>query len=110
MHELSLAMEIIDRVRPGIPDGESLKSVQVTVGLLAGVCGDSLQFCFEELTRLEGYPDARLKVVSTPARYRCLSCDHEYETGTVELVCPACGSMERTMLSGTEFLIDFIEV
>jgi hydrogenase nickel incorporation protein HypA/HybF len=110
MHELSLAMEIIDLVRPSIPEGESLKSVQVTVGLLAGVCSDSLQFCFTELTRIEGYPDARLKMVLTPARYHCVSCDLDYEVQTVEQVCPVCGSMTRTMLGGTELSIDFIEV
>ena len=110
MHELSLAMEIIDRVRPSIPEGESLKSVQVTVGLLAGVCSDSLQFCFAELTRIEGYPDARLKMVLTPARYHCLSCNHDYAAKTVEQACPECGAMTRTMLGGTELLIDYIEV
>ena len=110
MHELSLATEIIDLVRPSIPEGESLKAVQVTIGLLAGVCSDSLQFCFTELTRIEGYPDAELKVVSMPARYRCLSCDLDYEAQSVEQVCPACSSMARTMLGGTELSIDFIEV
>jgi len=110
MHELSLATEIIDLVRPSIPEGESLKSVQVTIGLLAGVCSDSLQFCFAELTRLEGYPDARLMVVSTPARFHCRSCELDYETQTVEEVCPACSSMMRTMLAGSEMSIDFIEV
>lgn len=110
MHELSLATEIIDLVRPSIPEGERLKSVQVTIGLLAGVCSDSLQFCFSELTRIEGYPDARLKMVLMPARYRCLSCDLDYEAQTVEQVCPVCGSMTRSMLGGTELSIDFIEV
>lgn len=110
MHELSLATEIIDLVRPSIPEGECLKSVQVTIGLLAGVCRDSLQFCFTELTRIEGYPDARLKVVSTPARCQCRPCGLDYEARTVEQACPACGSMMRTMLSGTELSIDFIEV
>lgn len=110
MHELSLASEIIDLVRPSIPEGESLKSVRVTIGLLAGVCSDSLQFCFTEISRLEGFPDARLEMMLKPARYRCLSCDHEYETRTVEQMCPACGSMMRSTLGGTELSIDCIEV
>lgn len=110
MHELSLATEIMDRVRPSIPEGERLKSVQVTIGLLAGVCRNSLAFCFSEISRIEGFPDARLAMVMKPARYRCLSCDHEYETQTVEQMCPACDSMMRATLAGTELSIDFIEV
>lgn len=110
MHELSLATEIIELVRPHIPDGEMLTAVGLIVGPLAGVCEESLRFCFTELVRLEGFPEAQLQIESPPARFKCLDCDGEYETLTVEQFCPACSSMARTMLSGTEFSINFIEV
>ena len=110
MHELSLATEMIDLIRPNIPEGRKLKSVEITVGLLSGVCVSSLEFCFTELARQAGHPDATLKTVSLPAQYQCLSCSTSYETETVETVCPQCRSMSRTLLSGTEFSVDFIEV
>ncbi|MDF7826542.1 hydrogenase maturation nickel metallochaperone HypA [Pontiellaceae bacterium B12227] len=110
MHELSLATEIIELARPHIPKGEMLKVVGLIVGPLAGVCEESLRFCFAELVRLEGFPEAMLQIESAPARFQCLDCGHEYETVTVEQFCPACSSMARTMLSGTEFSINFIEV
>lgn len=110
MHELSLATEIIELIRPNIPEGEGLLSVQVTVGLLAGICADSLQFCFGELARLEGYPDAELKIRHTPAHYRCGQCHAEYCTETVEQSCPVCHSLERMLIGGAEFTVDFIEV
>lgn len=110
MHELSLATEIIDLVRPNIPEGQALQKVHLTVGLLAGVCTDSLTFCFTEMARMEGYPEAVLEITSAPARYRCHSCSTDYETDTVESGCPECSSTERIMLGGAEFTVDFIEV
>ena len=110
MHELSIAIEILDLVLPKIPVGGRLQSVTVTAGLLSCICSDSLDFCFTELAAQEGHPGARLKMNRPPARFRCHACQTEYSAAHVETPCPACGSFERTMLSGTEFTVDFVEI
>jgi hydrogenase nickel incorporation protein HypA/HybF len=110
MHELSIAMQILDLVRPSLPAGGTIQSVQVTAGLLSGICSDSLSFCFTEMAGQEGHPGAELKIHRPPALYRCHSCKKEYYVDQVETPCPACSSLERTMLSGAEFTVDFVEI
>jgi hydrogenase nickel incorporation protein HypA/HybF len=109
MHELSIAVEILDVVVPKIPAGGRLQAVQVTAGPLAGICADSLIFCFVEMAGQGGHPGAKLNVSRPPIRYRCHACQTDYAVDRVELPCPDCGSLERTMLSGAEFTIDSIE-
>jgi Zn finger protein HypA/HybF involved in hydrogenase expression len=109
MHELSIAIEILDMVLPKIPEGGRLQSVQVTAGPLSGICSDSLNFCFVEMAGQEGHPGAKLEITRPSIRYRCYACKSEYFVDQVEVPCPSCRSLERTMLSGAEFTVDFIE-
>jgi hydrogenase nickel insertion protein HypA len=109
MHELSIAMEILDLVLPKIPDGGRLEVVQVTAGMLSGICPDSLTFCFGEIAGQKGHSGAKMEITRPPVRYRCHACKIEYSVDRVEMPCPACHSLERTMLSGAEFTVDSIE-
>ena len=110
MHELSIAMEILDLVQPSLPAGGKIHAVQVTAGLLSGICSDSLTFCFTEMASQAGHPGAKLRIHRPPALCRCHFCKHEYSVDQVETPCPTCHSFERTLLSGSEFTVDSIEI
>ncbi|MBD3321241.1 MAG: hypothetical protein GF350_09120 [Chitinivibrionales bacterium] len=109
MHELSLAASILDLIAEKVPSGASLHKVNVTVGPLAGIWTDSLEFCFNELAQERGYDNARICIAATQAKVRCSACRTEYDTGGFMDACPNCGSLERTVLSGTEFTVDSLE-
>ena len=108
MHELGLAMEVIDlvSVRSG---GARIKRVVVEVGALAAVLPDALEFCFglaAEGTPAEG---AALAMVTVPGRARCAACGAE-----VILMQPlgecACGGVALEWLSGFELTVREMEV
>jgi len=103
-------MEILDLVLPKVPEDGRLCSVEVTAGILSCICSDSLDFCFTEMASREGYEGVRLKINRPPARFRCHACQTDYSVDHVETSCPACHSFERTVLSGAEFTVDFVEI
>lgn len=110
MHELSLALSLIEAVAPKVPRKPMLREVHVTVGPLAGVWPDALEFGFTEIARQEGYDNVRLVVHATQAHFACQGCGRDYTTGDAIGTCPDCGSMARKMVSGAEFTLDSIEL
>ncbi|MEV7180823.1 hydrogenase maturation nickel metallochaperone HypA [Kitasatospora sp. NPDC093679] len=108
MHEMSIAMAVVDQVVQAVPEGaDRVESVLLQVGELAGVVPDSLHFCFELAcsgTVLEG---AELITEPVPARARCGACGTGWAVGMPpELTCPGCGDGAATeLLTGRELQI-----
>lgn len=109
MHEMSVALAVIDQVEQAAArDGNvtAVRSVRLQVGELAGVVPDSLSFCFELAcagTVLEG---AELVTEAVPGRARCAPCAHEWAVRMPpRLTCPRCGGTTADLLSGRELQI-----
>ncbi|MGW2050137.1 hydrogenase maturation nickel metallochaperone HypA/HybF [Streptomyces sp. NPDC001858] len=109
MHEMSVALAVIDQVETAAAeagDVTAVRSVRLQVGELAGVVPDSLAFCFELAcagTLLEG---AELVTETVPGRARCTSCAHTWAVGMPpRLTCPACGGTQTDLLAGRELSI-----
>src|SRR5262245_57027355 len=98
MHELGIALELVDAVTERAA-GARVKRVVVEVGLLAAVLPDALDFCFGlacEGTPIEG---AALSIVAEPARARCRACAEESRRTSLVARC-ACGEWDFEWLSG----------
>jgi hydrogenase nickel incorporation protein HypA/HybF len=108
MHEFSIAEAIFNTITPMVADPGKVTAVHVTVGPLAGISAESLEFCFTEVGCERGFNEARLEVRKTGAILRC-SCGREYEVQRFDELCPACGGLERIVLTGKEFTIDYLE-
>ncbi|NUP18665.1 MAG: hydrogenase maturation nickel metallochaperone HypA [Streptomyces sp.] len=109
MHEMSIALAVIDQVETAAaqtPDAGAVRSVRLRVGELAGVVPDSLAFCFELAcagTLLEG---AELVTEPVPGRARCTPCAHEWAVGMPpRLSCPECDGADVELVSGRELQI-----
>ncbi|WP_432250661.1 hydrogenase maturation nickel metallochaperone HypA [Streptomyces sanyensis] len=108
MHEMSLALAVVDQVEEAARShgAESVASVRLHVGELAGVVPDALSFCFGLAcagTVLEG---AELIAETVPGRARCTPCGGEWGVGMPpDLCCPACGTPAEDLLSGRELRI-----
>ncbi|MET7606933.1 hydrogenase maturation nickel metallochaperone HypA [Streptomyces avermitilis] len=109
MHEMSIALAVIDQVEQAARqagDVTAVRSVRLQVGELAGVVPDSLSFCFELAcagTVLEG---ADLVTEAVPGRARCAPCVREWAVGMPpRLSCPECGGATTDLLSGRELQI-----
>jgi hydrogenase nickel incorporation protein HypA/HybF len=108
MHELSIAMAMVDQVqRAAAAHGhEAASSVSLHLGELAGVVPDALHFCFSLAAEGTVLAGAELRIESLPGRARCGSCAGEWATGVPPfLVCPECGGSAAGLVSGREMQI-----
>ncbi|MFF3467281.1 hydrogenase maturation nickel metallochaperone HypA/HybF [Streptomyces sp. NPDC001984] len=109
MHEMSIALAVIDQVEEAAAragDVTAVRSVRLQVGELAGVVPDALSFSFELAragTLLEG---AELVTETVPGRARCGACAHEWAVGMPpRLSCPRCDGGTTDLLAGRELRI-----
>ncbi len=113
MHEMGIAMQIIEIAESSIPDDMKdarIKKVNVKIGKLSAVVPVSLRFCFEiavKDTRLSG---AELVIEEIPVRARCRECSKEWMIHDPDFKCIECGSGKIDILSGRELDIASIEV
>ncbi len=110
MHELSIAQSILEIVRQHLPEGERVREVQLQVGQLAGVVPESLEFCFEVVAAGTAIEGARLVIQRDPVRASCRECSQEFAVEQSAFVCPACGSGNLQVTSGTELRVIQIEL
>ena len=108
MHEHGLAAAILDAaVRHG--EGRRVTRVDVTVGALRQVVGDTLEFHFEILARGTACEGARLVLEMRPARLRC-SCGAEWELSEPTFRCERCEGGEVRVMDGEQLRVESIEV
>lgn len=107
MHELSIAMSIVDIIQEEArkQNADSVKELEVEIGKLAGVDTECLSFALESAIRntlLEGC-DVRINLI--PGKCKCLECGKEFDAENLYSSCPDCSSYATKMVSGTELKI-----
>ncbi len=108
MHELGLALDIIERAERAAGQGRVTRIV-VVVGKLAAVLPDALRFCFDLAAEDTAVAGALPEIVEEPGRARCRACG-----GEVALERPfgrcACGSSDLEWLAGEAITLAELEV
>jgi hydrogenase nickel incorporation protein HypA/HybF len=112
VHELSVATQIVDLVSRVMDEHSAHKvgEVSVEVGALSCVDPDSLEFCFQAITKGTRLENARLKIEEIKPRARCRRCNLEYEVRWDDFRCKACGSSEFDVLIGRDISVKEVEV
>ena len=113
MHEMGIAMQIIEIAQASIPEEEGdivIARVNLKVGKLAAVVADSLRFCFEIAAKETPLEGAELDIVEVPVKARCKECDTEWTIEGPAFSCEKCGSGQIEILSGRELNIESIEI
>jgi hydrogenase nickel incorporation protein HypA/HybF len=113
MHELSIALSIIDVAgeeaeRQG---AGKVHAVHLKLGPLSGVVKEALLGAFE-LAR-EGTPlaQASLIIEDIPVRGHCPRCDAEADVVSIqEVCCAACGTPIARLVSGREMEVFALEI
>jgi len=113
LHELSIALEILDIVEKEarIHGASAVREVSLRVGDLSGVEVEPLTFSFDtvkkerELTR-----ETVLEIDRVPVKIRCLPCGREYYNADHRVLCPQCQGFETQLLQGEELEIEEIEI
>jgi len=112
MHEMSLVegvRELIEAaaVREGFA---RVHGVRVEIGRLSGVEREAFEFCFDLAMRGGIVEKARLDIVATPGRGRCLACGKETALAVVYDPCEHCGAFPVAVIAGTEMRVIDLEV
>ncbi|GAC1441593.1 MAG: hydrogenase maturation nickel metallochaperone HypA [Solirubrobacteraceae bacterium] len=109
MHELSLSSAIIATAVKHAA-GRRVGVVTVRVGRLRQVVPDTLEFYFEFVARGTACEGARLELELVEARLRCAPCKTEWSIDVPAFRCPTCGGSNVSVICGSEFEVESIEV
>ena len=113
MHEMSIAMDMIEIVRAGMArsDSKKLKSLTIRVGEMTAVEPEALRFCFEAAIGKTPFEGARLHIEEIPLKGRCGRCGEEFSLDKYFAPpCPACAGKAAGIVSGRELEIVSMEV
>ena len=113
MHEMGIALEIIDIATASIPPdlaGAKVARVNLAVGKLSAIVPDSLRFCFEIATKETALEGAELVIDTLPVVAVCKACGHRWTIESPVFTCQACESSDLTLESGRELDITSIEI
>ena len=112
MHELSIAMSIVELVQEEAEQrGVQVNAVHLRLGALAGVVKESLVFSYEmacDDTPLEG---SRLVIEEVPVAVFCPHCRAQRSLSSMQLFCCAeCGTPAPDVVQGKELEVVALEV
>ena len=78
MHEMGIAMEIVEIAIASIPvgmQGQKVERVNLKIGKLSAVVPESLRFCFEIVAKGTPLCNAELNIEEVPVVVRCRGCN-----------------------------------
>lgn len=113
MHELTLLFGVAEQVTDAAKENglDHVDAVVLQIGEVTGVVPEFMQ---------DGYPivmdnydvlrGSELIIEVIPGIAKCQSCGTEYELNPNKGICPHCGSQDKDLLSGREFIIKEIQV
>ena len=113
MHEMGIAIQIVDIVTASLPDGNTdmpVKKVNLKIGRLAAVVPASLRFCFEVITKGTPFADAQLHITEVPVVVRCRTCNQQWQVDGPDFTCKTCPKGAVDIVSGREIEILSLEV
>ncbi|MBI5590437.1 MAG: hydrogenase maturation nickel metallochaperone HypA [Deltaproteobacteria bacterium] len=113
MHEMGIAMQIVEIAAASIPEhlkNSRVQGVHLKIGKLSSVVPDSLRFCFDIVSKDSAIAGAVLYIEEIPVTARCKSCDNHWTIDGPAFSCPRCGSGTIELTSGQELDISSIEL
>ena len=113
MHEMGIALHIIEIATSALPPGENdlqIEAVNIKVGKLTAVIPQSLRFCFNVVTSDTPLAGARLEIEEVPVVVHCTDCDLETTIDEPPFVCGTCGNGAIDIVAGRELMVTSLEV
>ncbi len=112
MHELSIAMSIVDAaVEESQRRGVQVSAVHLRLGALSGVVKDALSFSYEVACQDTPLQGSQLIVEEVPVIVFCAPCQKEQLLQSVQLFqCPECGTPTMDVRQGKELEVFALEV
>ncbi len=112
MHEMSLAVDLVEQLVDVLVREKSTRVIEINVvmGAMSGVERVPFEFAFP--VAAEGTPiaGAVLNIEEVPLVLKCSDCNQETEPEDLIMICPQCNSISVEIVQGKEFLIKSMEV
>ena len=107
MHELSLALEVIELAQreAGKNGVSTIREIEIEIGTLSGVDADSFQWALELSVKDTLLEDAIISLIRTPGKGKCGSCDLEFEMKNRLDLCPDCQCFPSEISGGQELRV-----
>jgi hydrogenase nickel incorporation protein HypA/HybF len=113
MHELSIAMSMIDMASAeAARHGSShVNAVYLKLGPLSGVVKDALLFSYEVASHGTPLEGSQLVVEEIPVVAYCPACKEEREIESIQyFCCPVCDTPTGDIISGKELEVVAVEL
>jgi hydrogenase nickel incorporation protein HypA/HybF len=112
MHELSIVANLFEILEEKAKEQKAKKIVMVKlqVGVLSGVVPEFLETAFDVYKKETIAGKARIEIEEVPLKIQCQECRTEMIKNDFVFICGKCGSRELKTLSGTELLLEKIEL
>ena len=112
MHEIGIVRQILRTVSDFAVANNvrDIKEVVVDCGELSLIIPKYLEEIYPSVVKNGSLKDAKLKINIMPSMAECNSCDEIFNVIEHKGYCPSCGSFDKTVLSGKDFIIREIVV
>ena len=113
MHELSIAMSIVDMAQEEAERHElaQVEAVHLRIGQLSGVAKEALVASYEMACYATPLQGSHLVIEEIPVEVYCPQCAVPREVPSVQwLCCPECGTPTPTVLRGKELEVVALEM
>jgi hydrogenase nickel incorporation protein HypA/HybF len=113
MHELSIAVSMVDRVleESEIRGGLLVEAVHLKLGVLSGVDKDALLFSYEIACEGTSLASSRLLIDVINVTIFCDVCSAETAPESIQLIaCPRCQTPSQKIIRGRELEVAALEI
>ena len=97
MHEITAMQGVMRAALESLSKagGKRVTNVQLILGASSHVSADAAYQLFEVLAKGTPAENASLTIEWLPAAYRCLACQHSFESSepSFQVICPKCGEL-----------------
>lgn len=112
MHELSIAMSIVDIAEQEVKKNNASKVIEIEleIGKLSGIEPYALDFAWEQAILKTVLENAERKTRYIAAMAKCQDCGHVFEIDNFYDECPSCQSYMKELKSGKELRVKTLTV
>lgn len=112
MHEIGVVRSMIHTVDEFCKENsvDKVKEIVLDIGELSLVIPKYVEDVYPAVVMDTKYKDTQLVINVVPGMAECDDCDEIFNVIEHEGYCPNCGSFNKTVLSGEEFIIKEIHV
>lgn len=113
MHELSIALSILDAVQDEMDQRgcSTVEAVHLKVGMLSGIVPEALLSAYELAAEQTPLASARLVIEEVPIVIYCSTCRRQQSLPSAQwLCCPVCQEPAAEFVSGRELELCALEL